>query len=129
MVTWSAKGNNHPGVGVQHVDYDNMLLDTFQSGDPKRRLGGLRRAKIAEESSEDEDDDDPIYCAAPFNQPDVEAMAADPSIEPPQEGTPIYPKEVRGILWPCAPCRIASGDLAVGLEAKRRQSAQELQSF
>lgn len=74
------------------VDFDNMMLDTFQSGDPKRRLGGLRRVKIAEESSDDEDDD-PIYCAAPFNQPDLEAMAVDPSIEPPQEGQSIYPKE------------------------------------
>lgn len=78
-----------------------MMLDTFQSGDPKRRLGGLRRVKIAEESSDDEDDD-PIYCAAPFNQPDLEAMAVDPSIEPPQEGQSIYPKEVRSDL--ATPC-------------------------
>ena len=71
-----------------------MILDTFQSGDPKRRLGGLRRAKLAIESSDDEDDDDPVYCAAPFNQPDLEAMAADPSYEPPQETQSIYPREV-----------------------------------
>lgn len=79
---------------VPQMDYNNVLLDTFQSGDPKRRLGGLRRAKIAIESSDDEEDDDPIYCAEPYNQPDLEAMAADPSLEPPEEGQPIYPREV-----------------------------------
>ncbi|KAK9785110.1 hypothetical protein WJX73_006875 [Symbiochloris irregularis] len=78
-------------------DYNRGLLDTASTQDPKRRYGGYRRQKLRTESSDDEEEQY-LYTAAPFNQPDLEAMSEEASGELPVQEQPIYPKDANAAL-------------------------------
>ena len=77
-------------------------METGWSADvPKRRVGGIRRAKVLDDIGDDsdEEEDNPVYTAAPFNQPDIEALAEDPTLaQSKMEGESIYPTQVGS--WP-----------------------------
>ena len=46
------------------------------------------------DAEESEEDDNPVYCAQPFNQPDIEALAEDPTLAAGKlDAEPIYPKK------------------------------------
>ena len=81
--------------GMQ-AGFDDILDSTWTSDEPKRRTGAIRRAKVLDLDNEDsEEDEQPVYCAQPFNQPDIEALAEDPSLAAAQmDEIPIYPKKV-----------------------------------
>ena len=84
--------------------FDDIMETGWSADVPKRRVGGIRRAKVLDDIGDDsdEEEEDPVYSAAPFNQPDIEALAEDPSLAHSRmEGESIYPTQVRVAACGC----------------------------
>ena len=77
--------------------FSDILDSNWTADEPKRRIGGIRRAKVLDLDNDDsEEDEQPVYCAQPFNQPDIEALAEDPTLAASTlDADPIYPLKAR----------------------------------